>query len=911
MKPNESVLASLDLNVNGASISGTRGKKELKTNGKNGAKKNNVKRVKRSVVVSSDDEEINKKKRKKRRASFNVSSDEEYLSPLDCSDDENDGSITLSEAIRRKSLNEKLNSKKKHVGSASKDDNKKKRRRRSSARFLRLSGRFENESDDVGEDEPKTAEDQEKLSEMYRQAIRLNAENKINAGNSWGLNLIENMDKFLANDEDPSSSNKNQKGVISRGRRSMSEADWKNRVNFTKASCTLDASVKIYSYRVDDIHLTSYKVLANLNRSDVGKEKENDSEIETEGASKKQSAVGDRSQSEKRGVAETLETNIASLNMSKLDSAYDIDPLFHKMSKNFDEGGAKGLLLVNLGIATNRCAVVFDSKDEVIADKTSNGIEAEKSETNDSVTDIDIDQENELCEVNISSLCAKMDSLLDGSEVSEKALVPQLVTLREEYNNLSTEGYVDSYVDTETQIVETMRYVKSAREEEEAEKSIYREALERSSVSLENNTFVGNDTTTLSAHAGGDDYVGNFGDCDDDGDDNGIDGFVAMDISGEKYSSMSFNTSADGIILNAEESKTPARKILDMICDGDAIAGGGDYGYFTPSALEKLTSGNVWAGAAHWKKNDTLRKKSQKKAVRSETKTKVKKKTTDCSFVDLRVVTSPSIFDKAGSKSKNKKSTSIELSQSARQRWTKNDNLLPYDASVGVEQLSRLFLRPKTDIMKRTRRQNVNERKSRVSFGPLIESCDIIDDGIDDSLDDGGAGYNFGGEEDNFDVEDNFVVHDLEGIRKVNKIEVGYAKVAKKVDVKRLKQELWAEIEARTARAQAQACETDVAFPEAISNNDVVESLEDKVESLTFGEAISHLEAHQGQEDASLPFFFICLLHLANEKGLKLESAEYGLSNFIITRDDGSAPNFGTMPSRDSLETMTKRKRVK
>jgi hypothetical protein len=40
-------------------------------------------------------------------------------------------------------------------------------------------------------------------------------------------------------------------------------------INFTKASCTLDASVKIYSYRVDDVHLTSYKVLANLNRNDA------------------------------------------------------------------------------------------------------------------------------------------------------------------------------------------------------------------------------------------------------------------------------------------------------------------------------------------------------------------------------------------------------------------------------------------------------------------------------------------------------------------------------------------------------------------------------------------------------------------------------------------------------------------
>src|SRR6056300_1148335 len=49
--------------------------------------------------------------------------------------------------------------------------------------------------------------------------------------------------------------------------------------------------------------------------------------------------------------------------MSKLDSAYDIDPLFHKISKVFDEGGAKGLLLGNLGVAQNGCHIVFDSKE--------------------------------------------------------------------------------------------------------------------------------------------------------------------------------------------------------------------------------------------------------------------------------------------------------------------------------------------------------------------------------------------------------------------------------------------------------------------------------------------------------------------------------------------------------------------
>ena len=52
----------------------------------------------------------------------------------------------------------------------------------------------------------------------------------------------------------------------------------------------------------------------------------------------------------------------ANINISKLDSAYAIDPLFLKMSESFDEGGSKGLLLGNLGVYQHECHIVFDSK---------------------------------------------------------------------------------------------------------------------------------------------------------------------------------------------------------------------------------------------------------------------------------------------------------------------------------------------------------------------------------------------------------------------------------------------------------------------------------------------------------------------------------------------------------------------
>lgn len=42
--------------------------------------------------------------------------------------------------------------------------------------------------------------------------------------------------------------------------------------------------------------------------------------------------------------------------------AFVVDPLYHQTSAQFDEGGAKGLLLNNLGVYGN-CRVLFDSSE--------------------------------------------------------------------------------------------------------------------------------------------------------------------------------------------------------------------------------------------------------------------------------------------------------------------------------------------------------------------------------------------------------------------------------------------------------------------------------------------------------------------------------------------------------------------
>ena len=56
-------------------------------------------------------------------------------------------------------------------------------------------------------------------------------------------------------------------------------------------------------------------------------------------------------------------------------------------------------------------------------------------------------------------------------------------------------------------------------------------------------------------------------------------------------------------------------------------------------------------------------------------------------------------------------------------------------------------------------------------------------------------------------------------------------------------------------------------------------------ELVSFKDTIHKLGATEAQEDVSLAFYFICVLHLANEKGLKLENGEHGLNDFVISRD--------------------------
>ena len=176
------------------------------------------------------------------------------------------------------------------------------------------------------------------LKMMLGQCLKMASENKITASNTWGLPLIEHLDDLIK-EEDPT-----------------------QHMNFQRASVTLDAGVKIYSYRVDSVHTETFKILGGLGRASGPVEDQEGDQLGDGGVGENASPSKRKRRNHELNPDATLESSYDALNVKKFDLAFAVDPLFHKTSAQFDEGGAKGLLLNNLSVYRG-CEIVFDSMD--------------------------------------------------------------------------------------------------------------------------------------------------------------------------------------------------------------------------------------------------------------------------------------------------------------------------------------------------------------------------------------------------------------------------------------------------------------------------------------------------------------------------------------------------------------------
>jgi len=286
-------------------------------------------------------------------------------------------------------------------------------------------------------------------------------------------------------------------------------------------------------------------------------------------------------------------------------------------------------------------------------------------------------------------------------------------------------------------------------------------------------------------------------------------------------------------------------------------------------------TGNDWAGAAHWKKG--ARKRSPTTADSTDAAGPTSRKKKD-NFVNLLLKVSAEAFAKTEPKAVKKGAAKdpYVTTDAAIAKQFEEANLLPHDSGVGVGQLSRLFLRPNAAI-----RSTAFADGTPSSSAPQQDFTDLTHD--NDLGFDGGNDASFAGNDDNFMDDDN-IISELEGIRKVEKIEVGYARTSTKVDIKKLKNDIWAELETHESITGGESGQP-VSF----------KGLQDK------------LDLAQKQTDASTAYYFICALHLANEKGLCFQGQD-NLNDFTIVKDGYKDPTFGALPEGEVATTVVQQR---
>jgi condensin complex subunit 2 len=586
-------------------------------------------------------------------------------------------------------------------------------------------------------------------------------------------------------------------------------------VNFQKASCTLDGCVKIYTNRVDSVATETGKLLSGLADSGNKKKKGGDEEGEDEGEDG-EGEDGDEEEGEdgvkkrkkrvgftglemcsqltitqtQRSSEATLATSFSQLQLKKMELEFSVDPLFKKASADFDEGGAKGLLLNHLAI-DGRGRIVFDSSDDAQA-------ASKEDRRQSSLTEIPEEEEMEIKEeepvdVDITSLAAKF--FPDLTRLDEQEICPSL----KNFDLGDANGSLD------------LPFLK-APEDWRQDKGEDKEG-DKSGIFLD------------------DDNAGGF-----DDDDGGLGGFDLLHDVG-------FGEGGDA--WAREAALEPQMRIHNMtMMDGDGEDGGspGELGAFTPdnpqysvslrhtqddeqenilNYFDKALQKN-WAGPEHWK---IRRVKDAAKALNTPA---TKRKEKEPFEIDFAAPMSQALADSLYTSATSSSSISLPKVQ-----WrSKTRNLLPDDKHFNSRQLLRLFLKPKAMIGSRRTgtsgqsrpaedlpngeidenywaRQELNQAPADDDAPQGNYDADFFQDdglpfpGVGDDDDDEFAdardhfsppaeGYPMAGAAQSGEIQEGaFGTQLVTQNRRLRPEYVQYARVAKKVDVRRLKEEIW------------------------------------------------------------------------------------------------------------------------
>lgn len=594
--------------------------------------------------------------------------------------------------------------------------------------------------------------------------------------------------------------------------------------NFQLAGVTLDAGVRIYCSRVDSVHSNAFKVLGGLSRTKGGDDDDDVENEEDDGLD----ANGKKKNRRPRGGA-TLVSNLSSVTVRKLETDLAVDPLFQKMSEAFDDGSAEGMLANRLFVAPSGY-ILFDS-----AESATINAEEEKNpgETYDPAEDVATFSTP-------TQLCPEFMSYVSAKNISEEAPVE---------NSAATDADSDMGTAVGAGMGPSMDDVQFEYEDGDAN--------------------IGND-------GGG--FVAPIGDIGDD-DHDAFDEDPGADVDPDDFEMAPYDPATRN-----SDPVVPGGGV-DLVEAGVELCPSSEYTFFDAASL------SAWAGPQHW----TFRKKARKTRAPADGTGGARAKrprskmamlldySEDAPVVDLKTE-----FHRHRNKTGN---------QISAEGLSEKKTTLPVDLHYTTRDLTTLSLLP----------------AMRVAIGGTQGNGDqTINTPIADA---GGAGpwydYDNDMDADNFVADDGDIGGDIDlnalgpdvdnvstvtdmlgaGLNlvaapdKVERLDIGYATVAKKVDVRKLKSGLWSHLCGGAEEGEADGVEPEAAEESQKPECDIRKGGGIKQNLSEVVHEMPNYVPERALTDVTFPYVFICLLHLANEKTLKIETTDDALRDIVIARD--------------------------
>ncbi|KAF0520509.1 condensin complex component Cnd2 [Gigaspora margarita] len=272
-----------------------------------------------------------------------------------------------------------------------------------------------------------------------------------------------------------------------------------------------------------------------------------------------------------------------------------------------------------------------------------------------------------------------------------------------------------------------------------------------------------------------------------------------------------------------------------------------------------------WAGPEHWKLKPTVRGDAN-----GAPKERKKREPFSIDFIDSEDLNERTIFASAVN--------SIVLPKLAEN--VPHAHRLPDDIHFSSKQLVQLFLKPGFMLKARRRYEEQLAETDNVEVDENFWAEENIDPATNTSFPDMTmvtTGDTFLHDDDGFEediVEAEFGDNLVSQARRNKPEYIKYAKTAKRIDVKKLKENIWKTL-------------TDTTENETYSI-DSTQEVAQEVEEQKFTNVIENLKKiypEKKMKDISVSFCFICLLHLANEKNLSISIENDNLSDLMIQQE--------------------------